>query len=467
MSANNPPMPTSELGPIPPQSLEAETSLLGSMMLSQDAIGMVLPIITPSESHRFYRPDHRLLFEVLVDMYDQDKPMDLVVVRNELTQRNLLENVGGVSYLVQLVESVPNWQNIEHYARIVRDKGLLRDLISVAGEVSQLAYSQEDDANQILDQAEAVFFRATEQRISQHPDRLREILQDVYKQIETRDQHYRSGLEVGYTELDDLTSGFQPGEMIIVAGRPSMGKTTLGLNMAENVAVDYQKPVAFFSLEMAARQIALRVLCSRARVDSHRMRRCMLVEDELAQVGLISSQLEDAPLFIDDSPSMSVLELRAKVRRLKQREGIAAAFVDYLQLLHAGERTDSRQEEISLISRQIKALARELDIPIIAMAQLNRQAEGREGHRPRMSDLRESGALEQDADVVLLLHREEYYHPESETNKGTAELIMAKQRNGPTGVIKLTFNSRVTRFDTHSHMEAPVEAEEYGAPAPF
>ena len=448
---------------LPPQSLEAEMSLLGSMMIESDIIGAVLPIIGRSESRSFYRPDHRILFETLVDLYDENRAIDLVVMKDELDRRGALAEIGGAEYLVRLAESVPSAANAEYYARIVRDKALLRDLISAAGEIMAEAYRPAEPAADILDRAEQKLFHVTDQRISQHATLLREDLDEVFRQIESREGHYLTGLATGYHELDDLTSGLQGGELIIIAARPSMGKTALALNIAEYVTADENKPLAFFSMEMSRQQIAQRMLCTRARINSQRLRRGMLDENEITQLQIACNDLREMPLFVDDTPGMTVLELRAKVRRLWLQQKISAVIVDYLQLMHTPG-SDSRQQEIAEISRGLKALARELNIPVIALAQLNRQAEGREGNRPRMADLRESGALEQDADVVILLHREEYYlrgaTSEEKTMKleevrGQAEIIIAKQRNGPTGTVKLQFVDEYARFSNCSFAPEP------------
>ncbi len=434
---------------LPPQDLEAEMSLLGSMMLSREAIEMVLQVITAADESRFYRPDHQQLFKVLIDLYDQNKPIDLVVVRDELQRRDLFEAVGGEEYLIDLVQSVGSWANAEHYARIVRDKGMLRDLIACTGRIMNEAYAESEPCRDILDRAEGDLFKVTEQRISNQAQPLGDMLKEVYRLIETGDGAHVSGVSTGFLELDELSCGLQPGELIIVAARPSMGKTALGLNIAEHIAVDDKTTTVFFSMEMGRQQVAQRLLCSRGRIDSHKMRRGRLSDDEIAQLGYLCQSLEDAPLLIDDTPGMTILELRAKVRRLALKRNLGCVFVDYLQLMHATG-LDSRQAEIAYISRGLKALARELHIPVVSLAQLNRGTESREGHRPRMSDLRESGAIEQDADVIILLHREEYYKPQDTSVQGQAELILAKQRNGPTGTVKLHFNKSLTRFDNLS-----------------
>ncbi len=435
---------------LPPQSIDAEMSLLGSMALSREAVEMALPIIGRDEAECFYRGDHQQLYRVLIDMYDRNEPIDLVTVQEELNRRGLTDAIGGIGYLVQLVETVPSWVNAEYYAKIVRDKALLRSLIRSAGETIEDAYAAREDVREILDRAEQRLFNVTEQRVSRHAQPLSEFLEATFEMIMSRDGEFISGEPTGFLELDEMLSGLQKGELIIIAARPSMGKTAFGLCAAEHLAVDERRPTAFFSMEMSKQQLAQRILCSRARVDSHRLRRGMLSEQEIEDLKLICGDLQDAPLLIDDTPGMTVLELRSKVRRLHAQHRLSAVFVDYLQLMHTPG-AESRQQEIAIISRGLKALGRELEIPIVALAQLNRQPEGREGHRPRMSDLRESGAIEQDADVVMLLHREEYYKPLDESVKGIAEVIIAKQRNGPTGTVKLQFNSKQTRFANLAH----------------
>jgi len=483
--ASTPSIPISNIGSdaaipsnrIPPHDIEAEMSLLGSMMLDRDAIGEVLPIIHKEEADRFYRPDHREIFKILIDIYDRGDPVDLTIVRNELDRRGLLEEVGGVDYIVQLAESVPSHLHAEHYARLVRDKAMLRDLISAAAQITDYAYSHNEDAKNIFDKAEHALFQVTDQRISEQASPIRDYIYEIFEQISSREGHYITGVPSGYVELDDMLSGMQNGEMIIIAARPSMGKTAFGLNIAENVAANYGRPAVFFSLEMSKQAIAQRLLCSRGRVDSHKLRRGMLSQSEIDSLHAVCDELTNMQLFIDDTPGMSVLELRAKARRLRMQHDVACIFVDYLQLMHSPGRIESRQQEVSEISRGLKALARELNIPVVVMAQLNRNPEGRTDNKPRMSDLRESGAIEQDADVIMLLHREEYYKGENTPQElqGIAEVILAKQRNGPTGNIQLVFNHKFTRFENlaintgnnHIPDDGYSPVDEYDAPAPF
>ncbi|MCH7872948.1 MAG: replicative DNA helicase, partial [Planctomycetes bacterium] len=416
---------------VPPHDLDAEMALLGSMMMSRDAIADVVPIIGRTQSAWFYLPAHQQLFEVLLDQYDDPtKAIDLIVVSDELRRRSLLEAIGGHEYMIQLAESFGEWSNAEYYAKIVRDKGMLRDLIRCSGEMAERAYSDIDDVREILDRAEQDIFTVTGQRVANRSISIKQVMFRLAKQLE--EGGAATGLRTGFTKLDDMTGGFQPGDLIIIAGRPSMGKTALGLTMARNIVLDRDDPraVAFFSMEMGADQIAQRLICSVMDIDSRKLReRNGVNEEEQRRLLDVLATFEDAPLMIDDTPGQTVMEVRAGARRMKSQHNIQAVFVDYLQLMHS-PKAESRQQEIAIISRGLKSLARELEIPVIALSQLNRMAEGRQDKRPLMSDLRESGAIEQDADVVLLIHREEYYKPEDESVKNQAELIIAKQRNG-------------------------------------
>ncbi|MHC5108295.1 MAG: replicative DNA helicase [Planctomycetota bacterium] len=431
---------------VPPQDLDAEMALLGSMMMSREAISETLSIIHKTESHWFYLPAHQQLYEVLIDIYDDPtKAIDLIVVSDELRRRNLLDQVGGQEYMIQLAESFAEWANAEYYAKIVRDKGMLRDLIRCTQRVSESAYSEVDDAREILDRAEQQIFEVTERRVSGETESIRAAVNRLAKQLESEEDVGLTGVPTGFPMLDDYTSGFQYGDLVIIAARPSMGKTALGLNMCAHLALVERKPAVFFSMEMSSDQVAQRLVSALAEVESQKIRRRMLSEEERYRLFNACHNFHDAQLFIDDTPGMTPMELRAKARRLKQKHDIQAVFVDYLQLMHAPG-SESRQAEVSNISRNLKALGREIKVPIVAMAQLNRMAEGRQDKRPIMSDLRESGAIEQDADVILLLHREEYYKPEDIDAQGKAELIIAKQRNGPVGNIDLTFIKKLTMF---------------------
>ncbi len=438
---------------LPPHSLSAERSVLGSMILEREASALVIPIL---QEECFYLPEHRWIFRALINLYEQQKPPDPLVLCEELQRTDVLDRIGGKVYIAELMNAVPSATNVEYYAKIVRDKWMLRELIRANNTILQEAYHQSEQTQEVLDRAEQLIFQITQRRVTGGPEHLKQFLDETWRQLESREgEHYITGLASGFTELDDLTSGFQNGDLIIIAGRPSMGKTALGLNIAEYMAADEKLPVAFFSLEMSKQQVVQRLLCSRAKVDSHKLRRNMLNESDITDLHLACDLLSNAPMFVDDKAGMSVLELRAKSRMMALREKISVVFVDYLQLLTAPG-CESRQQEVSSVSRSLKSLARELNVPVIALAQLNRSVEGRESKRPRMSDLRESGSIEQEADVILLLHRQDYYSQIGEETDndtaGKAELIIAKQRNGPIGNIELQFSKRHTRFNNLAHI---------------
>jgi replicative DNA helicase len=453
----------------PPHSLSAEMSVLGAMMLTKEAIGQIIPIL---QEDCFFHPAHRIVFRALLDLYQQGQPPDAVLLRRELQRAGVLEEVGGPQFLGKLMVATPSAANAEYYAKVVRDQYMLRRLIMACHETLEESFTDAYQTNEVLDRAEQRVFTITQDRVSSGPEHLKQFLEATVKQIEERDGNYLTGVSTGYTELDDLTSGFQNGELIIIAGRPSMGKTAFGLNVAEYMAVVDKRPTVFFSCEMSKQQVVQRLLCSRSKVDSHRMRRGLLNDKERNDLLTACDLMQEAPLYIDDTPGMSILELRAKSRLLAVREKINAVFVDYLQLLSCPG-SESRQQEVSNISRGLKALARELNVPVVALAQLNRGVEGRESHKPRMSDLRESGSIEQEADVIILLHREDYYrdtgNETGDDTLGLAEIIIAKQRNGPVGVVNLTFLKKHTRFENLAHA-APTEdtyVPSSGNQAPF
>ena len=443
-----------------PESLAAEAAVLGSMLIDPECIGEVVEQLT---TDAFYRIEHRYIFDALISLYEKNKGVgiDAVLLREELIKRNQLEEV-GVEYIAKILDSVPSSANVGYYTGIVKDKMLLRELISAAGEILDSAYNQNGEMAEVLDEAEQKMFSITDKNISGSASALKDLVARSFELIEKRQGIHVTGLETGFHELDNLTCGLQNGEMIIVAGRPSMGKTSLALNIAENIGLN-GKSVAIFSLEMGHQQLAERFLCSISGIDSQKVRRGLLSDIHFKKLADACAELSETPIYIDDTSTLTPLELRAKARRLKSRYNIQCILVDYLQLMHLGsKRVESRQQEITTISRYLKALARELNIPVIVLSQLNRSPEGREGHRPFMSDLRESGSIEQDADVIMLLHREVYYHksdPDWEEKNpdklNTAELIIAKQRNGPTGTVKLTFLEKTTKFVTATYEEHP------------
>jgi replicative DNA helicase len=451
---------------VPPHSLEAEMSLLGSLILSPDITTEVLPLV--SSPSAFYREAHGAIFEALVHLYDKRNTGDLVQLTELLKDRGVLDDIGGTEYLLELAECVPSAANAPHYARIVREKSQLRELIEAAGGIVWDSFNAgeygDDGAREVLDRAEQSIFKVTEEAAGSEAADLRAMLGHALDMIEQNDGRLVTGVATCYRELDEMTAGLQPGEMCIIAARPSMGKTALALNLTEQIARagrvyeakggDARLGVGFFSLEMSAQSVTQRLLSSAAGVDAQKIRTNQLGREEYNQLQLTCGELSELPIYIDDTPGLSIMALRAKARRMFRTQRIGCIVIDYLQLMSApAAQREGRQQEVSLISRQVKALARELNIPVICLAQLNRGAEQREGHRPRMSDLRESGSIEQDADVIILLHREEYYHRNNpawaETNSdkvGVAELIIAKQRNGPTGVVELRWESKITRF---------------------
>jgi replicative DNA helicase len=451
-----------------PESLAAEAAVLGSMIIDPNCISEVVEQL---KADAFYRIEHQMIFDALVSLYEKNRgeAIDAVLLRDEIEKRRQLEEVGGVEYLAKIMDSVPSSANVMYYAGIVKDKMLLREIIAAAGEILNDAFSGDGEPSEKLDEAERKIFAVTDKKISGSASELKDLIIRAYELIERRKDSIVTGLATGYHELDGLTCGLQNGEMIVIAGRPSMGKTSLALNMAEHIGVIEKIPVAIFSLETGRQQLAERFLCSKSKIDAQKVRKGMLDTEHYEALRDACGEMSEAPIYIDDASSLTPLELRAKARRLKSQRGIRCIMVDYLQLMHLGtSRVESRQQEITIISRYIKALARELNIPVVVLSQLNRSPEGREGHRPRMSDLRESGSIEQDADVVILLHREDYYR-RSENEKdykpdNTAELIIAKQRNGPTGTVPLIFMEKFTRFENASY--ASVEGETEGG-VPF
>jgi replicative DNA helicase len=429
---------------IPPQNLEAEQSVLGGILIENQAINKVMEILTPDD---FYRDGHRKIYAALIDLSERDEPADLITMTNELRKKDQLDAIGGASYLASLIDSVPTAANIEYYARIVREKAVLRKLIETSTEIITQSYQDRGDVENFLDEAEKAIFEISERRVRPAFYSIREVVKDSLDTISKlyEKKELITGIPSGFKELDKMTAGFQPSDLIIVAGRPSMGKTAFCLNVAQYAAIERKTPIAIFSLEMSKEQLVLRMLCSQSQVEGTRLRTGFLHESDWTKLTLAAGTLYEAPIFIDDTAALSVLELRAKARRLKADHRLGMLVVDYLQLMKGRARVESRQQEISEISRSLKALAKELNIPIIAVSQLSRKTEERTGNRPQLSDLRESGAIEQDADVILFLFREEVYNRQEE-NQGKAELIIGKQRNGPIGKVDLAFIDRFTTF---------------------
>ena len=429
---------------LPPQNIEAEQSILGGILIENDALNTVVEFL---EAGDFYRETHQKIFQCMIVLSEKSEPLDLITLTNELKKSKELESIGGASYLASLVESVPTAANIAYYAKIVKEKSILRKLISTATEIVTQSYHEGKDLEDFLDDAEQAIFRISEHRVKPAFYPIKEIVKESFKVIEKlyEKKELITGVPSGFKDLDRKTAGFQDADLIIVAGRPSMGKTAFCLNIAQHVSINAKIPTAMFSLEMSKEQLAIRMLCSEARVDSARLRSGFLSESDWPKLTMAAGALSDAPLFIDDTPAISVLELRAKARRLKADRGLGLVVIDYLQLMRGRSGMERREQEISEISRSLKALAKELDIPVLAISQLSRKAEDRPGRQPQLSDLRESGAIEQDADVIIFIYRDEVYNPDSD-RKGTAEVIIGKQRNGPTGKVDLTFISEFTTF---------------------
>ncbi|MGD0768313.1 MAG: replicative DNA helicase [Tepidisphaeraceae bacterium] len=437
---------------LPPHSIEAEMCVLASMMLDREIIGQSIQLI---DRESFYQADHQIIFDVLLKLYELNRPIDSVILFEELVKRQLLEEVGGTEYIAQILNCVPSAAHGMHYAGIVREKAMLRQLIGASNDILRDAYAPYENADVVLDKAERRIFQIADKKTTGSISSLGEVAHEVYEMLEEKG---RRGLESGFYELDDMLNGMQNGEMLIVAARPSMGKTAFAMNIIEHLAADMQLPCGIFSLEMSKQQLAQRLMCSRANIDAQKVRRGMLNASEFQQLAQTVTGLSKAPIWVDDSAGMTPLELRAKARRLKLKHDVKCLMVDYMQLMY-NPGSESRQQEISEISRVVKSVARELEIPVICLSQLNRATEGRDGHRPRMSDLRESGSIEQDADVVMLLHREDYYRmsePDFQPDN-IAEVIVAKQRNGPTGTIKLTFSNKTTRFENLSTAVDPFQ----------
>jgi replicative DNA helicase len=432
-----------------PHNLEAEKSVLGAILINNQSFNQAAEVI---DAQDFFRDAHRRIFEKMVSLTDRSEPVDLVTIKDELTRSGELDDVGGPAYISALTDGVPRSANVEYYARIVKEKSTLRRLIQSANEVLGRAYDAEEDADTLLDEAERSIFQIAEHRLRSGFVKLSELVDSGYQLIEQL-QHHKgviTGVPSGFIDLDGLTSGFQRADLVIVAARPAMGKTSFVLNVALHCGIEAAKTVGVFSLEMSKEQLFMRMLTSEARVDSHRFRGGFLGEQDYARLVDAFARLHEARVFIDDTPSIGILEMRAKARRLKLEHGLDMLIVDYLQLMQARGRFDNRQQELAAISRALKILAKELDIPIVALSQLSRAPETRGDHRPQLSDLRESGALEQDADVVLFIFREDMYSQEGEARadlEGTAEIIIGKQRNGPTGVVRLAFLKQYTRFE--------------------
>jgi replicative DNA helicase len=449
---------------IPPQDLSMEQAVLGAMLIERAAIEKAAQILRPED---FYRDAHRVVFEAILTLVERDEPVDLLTVQAQLREQNQLDNVGGGPYLVQLMDSVPAAANAEYYATKVEEKAILRRLIDASAQIQALAHSEYEDIGEVVDKAERAVFGVGHRRMGAFFTAMRPLVAQVFEQIEYRSENKEAttGLATPFEDLNYMTAGFQPSDLVIVAARPSMGKTSLVLGIGQSVAIKQRLPVALFSLEMSKEQLCLRMICSEARVDAHRLRTGYLQGEDWRKVGDACAALSDAPIFIDDSPDISALEMRAKCRRLMAEHGLGLVVVDYLQLMRGHRRTDNRTQEIGDIARALKSLARELRVPVVALSQLSRAVEQRPDKRPMLSDLRESGSIEAEADVVVFIYRDSYYKMKEATSadaeetdkeerrqKGEdrveeAELIIAKQRNGPTGKVMVAFHPHYARFD--------------------
>lgn len=438
---------------VPPQSLEAERAVLGSIMLDNDCIGRVIELL---DEQCFYRTSNQKIYSAVLTLFEKNEPVDLITLSEELKRSKLLDDVGGAYYLTELAETVPSAANVEYHAQIVLERYLLRQLITESAGIAQDCFESDENVFDLLDRAENRIFQLSERRKGSTFQHIKSPMHGAMETVENyhERQGMVTGVPTGFTQLDELTSGFQNSELIVVAGRPSMGKTAFCLNIARHASVVGKVPVGIFSLEMSNEQLALRLLCAEARVDAHRVRTGTLADDQWKNLSACVGTLAEAPIFVDDTPAMTVLEMRAKARRLKKEKNLGMLVIDYLQLMQGPRGVESRQQEISVISRSLKALAKELRIPVVALSQLSRAVESRGGDkRPMLSDLRESGAIEQDADVVLFIYRPEFYgitiDEDGQQVEGRADIIIGKQRNGPVGTINLSFVKQWAKFENY------------------
>jgi len=447
----------------PPSEPEIEASVLGAMMIEKEAVPKALELLNVGS---FYLKSHKLIFDAMTSLFDAGEPIDTVTLYEELKKRDQLDEVGGAVYLSKLSQNITSAANIEYHAKIIIEKQILRGLISSAHDIARSAYQGADDAFDILDNAERKIFEITESHLSKSYQGMDRAVRDAMEYIETihSSTHQKFSVPTGFYELDELLGGFQKSDLIILAARPSMGKTALALTLARNAAIDHKVPVGVFSLEMATMQLIIRMICAEARINAHLVRTGKLPHSEGSKLSKTVHKLTDAPVYVDDTPAQTVLEIRAKARRLKAEKNVGMIIIDYLQLMTGPQKAESREREISHISRSLKSLAKELNIPVIALSQLNRAVETRTDKRPQLSDLRESGSIEQDADVVMFLNRPEYYGIEKDENgeslEGVTEVIIGKQRNGPTGLVKLAFIKEYARFE---NLATSRQIEEYAS----
>jgi replicative DNA helicase len=448
---------------VPPQFLEGERAILGGLLLDNDALPKVMAVLSPDD---FYREAHRNIFKAMMELFNKNEPVDWITLTAILKEQALLESVGGHGFLAELSDAVPSAANILHYTKVVREKSVLRQVIGAATEISTRCYEDHANIDEFLDEAEQLIFKVGESRIQTGFVHIHPILKDSFANIERNYERGESitGVPSGFPDLDAMTAGFQRSDLIIIAGRPSMGKTSFALNVGMYAAIDRATPTGIFSLEMSKEQLALRMLCAKARVDLKKLRTGYLAKPDWGNLIQAVGNISEAPFYIDDTPAINTLELRAKARRLKKEIDLKLIVVDYLQLMRGATKYDSREKEISEISRSLKALAKELDVPVIALSQLNRKVEDRPNKRPQLADLRESGAIEQDADVIIFIYRDEVYNKSEENpKKGEAEIIVGKQRNGPIGVAKVHFKAEFSSFYPLSQRDDIPENEDDSA----
>lgn len=445
---------------LPPQSIEAEQAVLGAIILEGESITKAIDVLSPED---FYKEPHRKIYTAMLELFDKNEPIDLITLSEHLKDKGVLEEAGGISYLSQLATVVPTSANIRYHAKVVREKALLRAIIRSCTEIISKVYEMPEDAEEMVDYAERLIFEISEKRTNANFYQMKDVVKNTFKMIETMydKKAVITGVPSGFKDLDELTSGFQPGDLIIIGGRPGMGKTAFSLNIAQHVGIEMGEPVAFFSLEMSKEQVAMRLLSSLAMVNSVALRKGFITKKDWEKLTDAAVRLSEAPIYIDDSSQISVLEIRAKARRLKMEKGrLSLIIIDYLQLMRGRTSYDIREQEIAEISRSLKAMAKELKVPVIALSQLNRSVEKTSDRKPTLANLRESGAIEQDADVIIFLYRDEVYNKKNPANKGKAEVIVAKQRNGPTDTVYLTFLSDYTRFLDYTDRYTGTEIEE-------
>ncbi len=440
---------------VPPHNLEAEQAVLGGVLLNNDAMNQLMDILSPDD---FYREAHATLFDGMVHLYNESEPIDVITLSEALTSKSQLEKVGGIDYLAVLVQSVSTSAGIVYHAEIIRHASVRRQLISECSNISELCFQEQEDAEGLLEKAEQTIFNIAESQIKEGFQGLNQVIKGSMERVVKAGESkgFLTGITTGFEHFDRLTAGLQPSDLIIVAGRPSMGKTALALNMGYNAAKSTKKGIAVFSLEMSRQQLGIRLLGFESRIDATRLRTGRLKKHEWQELIDSADRLSEIPIYIDDSSAISVLEMKAKCRRLKKRGELGLVIVDYMQLIQGRRSAESRQLEMSEISRGLKGLAKDLDIPVMALSQLNRKVEDRPNKRPQLADLRESGAIEQDADVIVFIYRDEFYNPQSEESQNIAEIIIGKQRNGPTGSVKLTFLKELTRFENFIQEDVPM-----------